>query len=862
MPDDGAHAGPPAAAAAISATQRALHLVALSALALTQPLLDLLGRHGMFFVAHRAEAGDVLLLVLLVAVLPPALLFGLECLIAAVAPRALRATHLVLVGALVAALLAPDLDRRLELPGIAVLACAAAAGLLAAAAYRAWAPLRSMLSLLAAAPLVLAAVFLTNPDVAQILAAPAPGGAAVEGGPSDGGTSEPGDTPDVVLVVFDELPITTLMADADEIDARLFPNFAALAATSTWYRNATTVHEFTDFAVPAIFTGQRPDPERDLPVAAQHPRSLFTLLAGTHRMAVRETLTSVCPAVLLDAGARPPFGRRFGALARDAAIVLAHVVVPEDLTGSLPDVTTQWGDFGGTGRAPDGRAAPGVSGVPAGNRDTNPRVTAPAETRGDGTSRVAAFRRFVALVDDDPRPTLRVHHVMLPHTRWVYLPSGTRYVDPGRLAGLHQKQWRDEWSRTVAMQRHLLQTGMVDRLLGELLQRLRDAGRFDNALIVVTADHGVSFEVGTPQREAVDGNHTEIMRVPLFVKLPGQQTPHIDDRNVESIDILPTLADALDVPFAWAIDGVSLLSDEDAPRSHKTLVRRRGEPLVVSGAAPRSWPGLETRRALLGSPSSWADVLAVGDEHDLIGTPLPAERISYHPSLQVHVEGGQRLARVGGAQARPLLLEGYVTGGQPPRQLVFATDGVFRAVTRPYGAMAGRSEFVALLPEDALRDGRNDLAVFALDDHGNLTRLPDRTYALAGNTLVAPDGRRVTIEPTPAGGMLDTAIRRDGLLQLAGWAGDGQALRRADAVIVFDRGRYAWSGPTGLWTTSGRAATESPDAASPWRAGFQLAIPPDALSGPPEGRLRIIALHADRATELPLSAAATWIGAP
>ena len=46
----------------------------------------------------------------------------------------------------------------------------------------------------------------------------------------------------VVLVVFDEFSGTTLLNDRMEIDARRFPQFARLAKTSTFYRNATTVH--------------------------------------------------------------------------------------------------------------------------------------------------------------------------------------------------------------------------------------------------------------------------------------------------------------------------------------------------------------------------------------------------------------------------------------------------------------------------------------------------------------------------------------------------------------------------------------------------------------------------------------------
>ena len=56
----------------------------------------------------------------------------------------------------------------------------------------------------------------------------------------------------VVFVVFDELPTESLLDGSGRVDAELFPNFARLAATSTWYRNESTVAPYTQTAVPAI----------------------------------------------------------------------------------------------------------------------------------------------------------------------------------------------------------------------------------------------------------------------------------------------------------------------------------------------------------------------------------------------------------------------------------------------------------------------------------------------------------------------------------------------------------------------------------------------------------------------------------
>ena len=60
------------------------------------------------------------------------------------------------------------------------------------------------------------------------------------GGASSAGAAAPRPSR-LVMVVFDELPLATLLDGQGAIDAALFPNFAALARTSSWFRNTTTM---------------------------------------------------------------------------------------------------------------------------------------------------------------------------------------------------------------------------------------------------------------------------------------------------------------------------------------------------------------------------------------------------------------------------------------------------------------------------------------------------------------------------------------------------------------------------------------------------------------------------------------------
>ena len=100
-------------------------------------------------------------------------------------------------------------------------------------------------------------------------------------------------------------------------------------------------------------------------------------------------------------------------------------------------------------------------------------------------------------------------------------------------------------------------SGFVDTLLGQLIAHLKAARLYEKSLIVVTADHGVSFRPHDNRRSITETNFADIMTVPLFVKAPFQQRGEILEHNVETIDILPTIADILDIRLPWSVDGDS-----------------------------------------------------------------------------------------------------------------------------------------------------------------------------------------------------------------------------------------------------------------------------------------------------------------
>ena len=103
---------------------------------------------------------------------------------------------------------------------------------------------------------------------------------------------------------------------------------------------------------------------------------------------------------------------------------------------------------------------------------------------------------------------------------------------------------------------------------------LRRSGQYDRSLVVVMADHGVSFTPGSPHRAVRASNLPEIASIPLFIKGPGQRRGRVVNTNVRSIDVLPTIAARLGTHLPWSTDGRSA---DRAPDGGTVTLERSNE---------------------------------------------------------------------------------------------------------------------------------------------------------------------------------------------------------------------------------------------------------------------------------------------
>ncbi len=675
--------------------------------ALAQPLFDLLSQNSQFFVARHSKPLDVLLLSALLCFVCPALVVAAGEILGIVHKRIRGGYYFIVFTMLAASFALPIFKRFLDISGPAMVAAAAVSALLFAFLYMRFRPFRLNLTFLSPAILAFPILFLFSSGIYEIVF-PGKNASYIK--------AEVKKPAPVVFVVFDELPLTSLMNEERVIDPVRYPNFAALAEDSYWFRNATTVSANTMFSIPSMLSGRFPTGEAFLPTSAHHPRQLFTLLSGSYEIKPFEIVTELCPDELVDRKEKQPvLAERMRSLVADLSVVYLHVLLPSDFSARLPGIRTSWKDFA---QKPPETPQPDLEAL-----DKKYAWTFFWD-KIDWDDRTEIVRRFVDSIESDDRQTLFFMHVMLPHSGWSYLPSGKRhtlYKDHEirglvgeNTKGLPDDLWTDAWSVTQMFQRHLLQVRLVDKLLGDIAARLKSTGLYEQSLIVITADHGISFQAGTRRRGVDSKNYCDIMAIPLLIKVPRQTRGVVSDRNVETVDILPTIADILGIDLPWSVDGRSALDLNQPERENKAIYDNAGTKIVFEPSMAGKYKTLRHIIDLFGSGTD-ERLFNIGPYNGLIGRKVTESKISQQKSLEVFLEYQKIYANMDlGARFIPANIIGRIVSKQratKPIHLAVAVNGTIAAVTETF-IIDGEMKFSALVPEESFKEGFNEIGIF------------------------------------------------------------------------------------------------------------------------------------------------------
>lgn len=189
-----------------------------------------------------------------------------------------------------------------------------------------------------------------------------------------------------------------------------------------------------------------------------------------------------------------------------------------------------------------------------------------------------AFRqRFAPEVHDAALSTMRIFHSL--ELRKV-LPT------PEML-----RSFRDLYDAEIATN---------DAAFGDLIDLLVQRGLWDNTVVVFISDHGEEFlDHGGWQHGST--LHNEMLNVPLIVRAPGTGARTVQ-RQVQQVDVVPTVLDLLGLPVPPVVEGHSLVP-------WMTGGAADGEP----EAEAYSWLNLTGSRAAAVTTPAWRLIDDRGD---------------------------------------------------------------------------------------------------------------------------------------------------------------------------------------------------------------------------------------------------------
>jgi hypothetical protein len=494
-----------------------------------------------------------------------------------------------------------------------------------------------------------------------------------------------------------------------------YPGFAELASVSTWFRNASSQYNLTHRAVPSILDGTLGDDDA-LPTWGDHPRNLFSLLGAEVPVHRYESVTDLCPPTVCEPPPRQPLSQAI----EDASVVYGHRVLPGALRDDLPAIDNSWGAYGAEDDAAE-----------SSDELVRQEAGAAADASGDKSLIEQAYAKWQGLAADersplgqagvlremtdaiDGSPAVHFVHVALPHRPWVLSRTGVgTSFSPELITDPDAPGYA--FAARMEYQLHSMQVGAADTLVGELVDHLRATPTWADTLLVVTSDHGTNLsppDIG--RMKVTDANREEVYRVPLFIKVPGQVDGEIRDDSAQNLDLLPSIVDILGADVDWEFDGHSLF---DASAAHTEPLVSTDVDAAIAIAARRhdDFP----------YGDDWMALAAVGDNGDLVGTPVADLEVG-DPSVRRAVLDQADLfdALPTDDGELPFVLAGTVTGGSSePPELVAAVNGTIAGVVGGYRRSGDGWAFTGYVA-DLYVAGRNEVVLYEVTRAGDAVTL-------------------------------------------------------------------------------------------------------------------------------------------
>ncbi len=755
-----------------------LALTAVWATAVPKPLFDVLGKSPEYWTANRIDSGIIVIFALGITLLPAALLGGVV--VALSEFRRFRPLGKLFFNLAFAILLSLTIYHLLSLvfgkPDIIVVGSVAVAFFLVWIYWR-WKAARIFFSIYSFMAVLAPVSFLFFTPTQDLLRS----GEVLE----DMHETQVELTAPVVIVVFDEFNLVSLVNPEGDIERKLFPNFHRLAKMSTWFQNATTNYGTTEGALPAICTGRfQSAGSKDISYK-QISRSLFTLIKAPDGVLGVEPVTQLCPPDICGEKSRYLF-KTVRLIFADLWLIYENIIVPDRYAGKVRPIPMRFQSLA----SPKG----GQGGGALGTMDADHVTEVVSNWFQEGHGKSLVF----------------LHLAALPHVPYVKNPDGTIYsrMRDFNMIGWNHKEnrWRKDapFYTVQAFQRYLLQAMYADRVLGSILESLEENQLLLDSTVVVTADHGVAFTPGEKRRSGSlnPAILAENNAVPLFWKSAGQSKGMRSTRNAELIDILPTLFEELGGKPTGQMDGGSLFSSDERVKKVIAEIEYSKEiwPEVIKMSKIR-------HKEIVIDTNDDGSVFVRPEKYSfLIGKRIAGAKVS-----EQMVELGNPLIFRELAKAeesvdfKPNFVEGWVEGRGSIRTVAIAINGMIADVVDVALDESGRRRFASVFDPSILKSKGNRIDFLRVefgasgDSVLSLLRVRRDDIHLEEGKLVNAEGIPLKRDQQRLVGAFDNlALGRSGLFHMKGWIGDRKTWTPARFYLVVLQGEQQLSRPSVL----------------------------------------------------------------
>jgi hypothetical protein len=210
------------------------------------------------------------------------------------------------------------------------------------------------------------------------------------------------------------------------------------------------------------------------------------------------------------------------------------------------------------------------------------------------------------------------------------------------------------------------------------------------------------------EKEAVGG----LAAIPLFIKPPSNGGGSIDDYRAEIVDIVPTIADILEVELPWETDGISLTSS-NRPKREQSLMNVGKLSIGVDGEEKLDVAAQKLEKFPNGDPFG----LAPEGTADLLGASVTNLDIESEASFSAQLANAEAYGNVDlTADLIPAHIRGTVdrSPSDAPARIAIAINGSIQAITQTF-VHEGMVQFQAMIPPDSFTPGRNEVRLIHID---------------------------------------------------------------------------------------------------------------------------------------------------